>query len=66
MKMNQDSDLNSIHDQIQAIKSAAGELSKFGRDFPALDKNSLRILACVKMLELNVSDLVALEEDRAL
>ena len=63
--MNPDIDLNSIHTHIQAIKSAAGALAEYGHGFPSLDKNSIRILACVKMLELNVSDLVQLEEDRA-
>ena len=60
--MNQDIDLNSIHEHIRTIESTARELEKFGQDFPAVRKNVTRILACVKMLELNVSDLVGLEK----
>jgi hypothetical protein len=32
-----------------------------GEDFPALARNIARILASVKMLEINVSDLVDLQ-----
>ena len=60
--MNQDIDLNSIHDRIRTIESTARELEKFGRDFPAVQKNVTRLLACVKMLELNVCDLIDLPE----
>ena len=64
--MNQVIDLNSIHERIRTIESTARELEEFGRDFPAVQKNVIRILACVKMLELNVSDLALLEEKEAL
>ena len=64
--MNQDIDLNNIHERIRTIESTARELEKFGRHFPAVQKNVNRILACVKMLELNVCDLALLEEQEAL
>jgi hypothetical protein len=32
-----------------------------GADFPALARNSTRILASIKMLELNVSDIAELD-----
>ena len=60
--MNQDIDLNSIHARIRTIETTARELEEFGQNFPAVQKNVTRILACVKMLELNVSDLVGLEK----
>ena len=60
--MNQDIDLNGIHERIRTIESTARELEEFGQNFPAVQKNVTRILACVKMLALNVSDLVGLEK----
>ena len=60
--MNQDIDLNSIHARIRTIETTARELEEFGQNFPAVQKNVTRILACVKMLALNVSDLVGLEK----
>ena len=36
-------------------------LNSLGENFPALARNSTRILASIKMLEINVSDLVELE-----
>ena len=50
-----------IHNKVQLIKKAAEELSQLGEDFPAIQKNTLRILASTKMLELNISDVVDLE-----
>ena len=43
--------------QIQRIKEAAWELKKFSGGVQALDCNTQRILASVKMLEINFSDL---------
>jgi len=54
-------DIKKIHDKIQTMKSVARELNQLGEDFPALARNSVRILASIKMLEINVSDLVELE-----
>jgi hypothetical protein len=33
-----------------------------GGNFPAIARNAVRIQACVKMLELNISDYVTLEK----
>ncbi len=63
--MNQDIDLKGIHDRVRAIESTARELGELAEDFPAVQKNVTRILACVKMLELNVCDLALLEEKEA-
>ena len=53
-------DLNEIDTKIQLMKKTAEELNRIGADFPALARNTVRILASVKMLEINVSDLVEL------
>ena len=55
------SDLKKIDEKIRVMKRTAEELSRLGDNFPALARNSTRILASVKMLEINVSDLVDLD-----
>jgi len=59
--MNPGIDLNKIDAKIQLMKQAAEELNQIGENFPALARNTVRILASVKMLEINVSDLVELD-----
>ena len=59
--MNPRKDLNAINDNIVLMKKAAEELDRMGKDFPSLARNTVRILASLKMLELNVSDIVELE-----
>jgi len=59
--MNPRIDLNDIDTKIQLMKKTAEELNRIGKDFPALARNTVRILASVKMLEINVSDLVELD-----
>jgi len=44
--------------RIKAIKKAAQELKKLSRRIPAVDRNAERILASVKMLEINISDIL--------
>ena len=51
-------DINDINAKIQLMKQTAEELNRMGEDFPALARNTVRILASIKMLEINVSDLV--------
>ncbi len=50
-------DLKELDSKIQSMKKTAEELKKMGEDFPALYRNVSRLLASIKMLELNVSDL---------
>ena len=59
--MSAQDDIKKIDDKIQVLKRTAEELKRMGEDFPALARNSTRILASIKMLELNVSDLVDLD-----
>ena len=54
-------DLKKIDEKIQVMKTTAEELNRMGDDFPPLARNSVRILASIKMLEINVSDLVELD-----
>ena len=58
--MAQQIDLTQINDKIQLMKKTAEELNGIGQDFPSIARNTVRILASVKMLEINVSDLVEL------
>jgi hypothetical protein len=53
-------DLNEIDAKIQLMKKTAEELNLIGEDFPALARNTVRILASIKMLEINVCDVVNL------
>ena len=59
--MNAQNDIKKIYDKIRVLKRAAEDLNRMGDNFPALARNSTRILASIKMLELNVSDLVELD-----
>jgi hypothetical protein len=59
--MSAQDDIKKFDDKIQVLKRTAEELKRMGEDFPALARNSTRILASIKMLELNVSDLVDLD-----
>jgi hypothetical protein len=52
-------DINEIHEKIQQIKQLLGELQQDMEVFPAINRNSKRALASLKMLELNISDMVA-------
>lgn len=54
-------DLQQIDSKIQLIKETAQELKALGGEIPAIDRNVSRILASLKMLEMNFSDLVQLD-----
>ena len=54
-------DLKKIDTKIQVLKKTAEELNQLCQDFPAIARNTVRILASVKMLEINISDLVELD-----
>ena len=49
-------DLKELDSRIQSMKKTAEELRLMGENFPALYRNINRILAGIKMLELNISD----------
>ena len=49
-------DLKKLNTRIKAIRKAAQELKKFSGGIQAVDRNADRLLASVKMLEINISD----------
>lgn len=51
-------DLKKLDTRIKAIRKAAQELKEFGAAIPAVNRNADRILASVKMLEINITDLL--------
>jgi len=52
--------LQEMDQRIQAIKTAALELQDLSNGVQAVYRNADRILASVKMLEINVSDVLDL------
>ena len=56
--------LNEINEKIRRLKQTAKDLSRDADDFPALSRNTARILASIKMLELNISDVSDLQENQ--
>jgi hypothetical protein len=56
------SKLKKIDTRIKKIKKAALELKEFSGGIQAVDRNASRILASVKMLEINVSDIIDLKK----
>ena len=58
--MVQQYDIKSMVTKIRALRRNAEALKEISGGIPAVDKNADRILACVKMLELDISDAAAL------
>lgn len=61
--MSDNIDLNAMNAKIMEIKNAATELNHMADEFPAIARNSARILSSTKMLEINLSDIVHLEAE---
>ena len=57
-----DIDIQAIDARIQTIKTAAEELKTMSDNFPAVARNIARILASTKMLEIEVSDIVTIDD----
>lgn len=57
MNMDHSNQIKEINEKIQLLKKVADELLIQGEDFPSVYRNSRRILASIKMLELNISDI---------
>jgi hypothetical protein len=53
-------EMKKLDTRIKTIKKAAQELKALSGRIPAVDRNTARILASVKMLEINISDVVDL------
>jgi hypothetical protein len=56
--MAMDYKLKEMAEQISVIKKSAIKLKELSCGIQAVDKNAERILASVKMLEINISDLI--------
>ena len=54
-------EVRKLDTRIKTIRNAAQELKKFSGGIQAVDRNADRILASVKMLEINVSDFLELK-----
>ena len=50
--------VKEMAEKIQAIREAATELQHISGGIQAVDRNVDRILASVKMLEINISDII--------
>ena len=50
--------LKQMDVRIKKIKKAAQELKELSGGIKAVDRNASRILASVKMLEINISDIL--------
>jgi hypothetical protein len=58
--MDQEINVKELDEKIQTLKSEAEALRDLTGDFPALYRNTRRILASIKMLEMNLSDVLDL------
>jgi len=54
-------EIKKLDTRIKGIKKAAQELKKLSGGIQAVDRNADRVLASVKMLEINISDLLELK-----
>ena len=55
--MAEDYNIKEMAEKIREIKEAATELKSISGGILAVDRNADRILASVKMLEINISDI---------
>ena len=58
--MIQQNELVEMDAKIQTMKKTALELESMADDFPALSRNLSRVLSSLKMLELNITDILEL------
>ncbi|SPF38238.1 hypothetical protein SBDP1_190032 [Syntrophobacter sp. SbD1] len=58
----QQPDIELLDEQIQRLKEAARTLSDMANQFPAIKRNAARVLSSIKMMEINVSDIVRLTD----
>ena len=52
--------IEDMAEKIQILKETATELKRISGGIQAVDRNVDRILASIKMLEINISDLVGI------
>ena len=56
--MQTENDLKKIDDKIKLLRNTAKELKNLAENIPAIKCNTTRLLATVKMMELNISDCI--------
>ena len=56
--MDAEYNVKEIAEKIQILKQTAAELKSISGGIQAVERNVDRILACIKMLETNVSDVL--------
>ena len=56
--MTSEYEIEGMAEKIQALKQTATELKRISGGIPAVVRNTDRILASIKMLEINVSDIL--------
>ena len=62
--MSQKINLSEVDKEIKQLKRISELLNENAKLFPALQKNTTRILASIKMLEINISDIVELDNEQ--
>jgi len=53
-----ENELRKIDDKIKLLRNTAEELKGLAENIPAITRNTTRLLASVKMMELNISDCI--------
>ncbi len=53
-----ENELKKIDDKIKLLRNTAKELKNLAENIPAITRNTTRLLASVKMMELNISDYI--------
>jgi hypothetical protein len=53
-----ENELKKIDDRIKLLRDTAEELKILAENIPAITRNTTRLLASVKMMELNISDCI--------
>ncbi len=57
-------DMKKMAQKISSLKQEANELRAMSGGIQAVDRNIDRILACIKMLEININDIVEILPDK--
>ena len=53
-----ETDLKKIGEKVLRLKETAEDLDGLSNDFPAIQRNIQRIMASIKMIEINTVDLI--------
>ncbi|MFQ6678414.1 MAG: hypothetical protein ACE5D0_08840 [Fidelibacterota bacterium] len=59
--MNKKTNLKNIDQEIKSLKKTARSLMEDSKSIPTIQKNTSRILSSIKMMEINICDLVDLD-----